>query len=631
VSRPWLRRIRRVMRMAAPIFTEPAPVVVSIDPEEGLSVGGVPVDVIGTGFQSGATVHFNSTLADNVAFVSSTLITCDTPALAGLLSVKVTNPDGQSDTLFDAYTALTPPNVTSVSPSTGTELGGTSLTINGSDFVSGATVTIGGAAATGVAFVNSTQLTCVAPAGAAGARDVVVTNPDTQSDTLVGGYTYFSVNPANMALTGWWRGAFASSPWSGTASAGTSGSNALTESTNPPAVGATLNGIASADFDGTNDQLNAAGTLDTYISATAFSGWCLCQLDSNTAGELFVRTGGGTQFNLYISTTVRMRLTSTEAVHAIPTGTWVLVTFRYDGANIQIGVNEYPGADGGTSSVAFSSSITMTGTMGFSQNNIVGRLNGRIIDFGITDSALSNEHYDGIFSYINTRYGLAVGTFPSTLAVEGWWRASYSASPWVGTESAAASSGRNLTEGTNPPATGSAINSLVTADFDGTNDRLNGAACSTFMTVSAYSGWALVNLDAINTNNTSNYFLNDIILATTGTAEWCVYLRSSGPTVGVTNTNAAGAAAAISTGGWALVQFRFGSGTTEIRVNSGSWVTASQSNVSSLAANLAVGDCAASGFLDGRIADIGLLKTRLDDTAFNNLKSYINSRYGLSL
>lgn len=83
-----------------------------------------------------------------------------------------------------------PPEITSVDPNSGSESGGTSITITGTGFQSGATVTIGGNAATSVTVVNATTITCTTPAGSPGAANVVVTNPDSQSDTLVGGFTY---------------------------------------------------------------------------------------------------------------------------------------------------------------------------------------------------------------------------------------------------------------------------------------------------------------------------------------------------------------------------------------------------------------------------------------------------------
>ena len=55
-------------------------------------------------------------------------------------------------------------------------------------------MTIGANASTSVTFVNSTTLTAIAPLGTAGAANVVVTNPDTQSGTLTSGYTYVVLN-----------------------------------------------------------------------------------------------------------------------------------------------------------------------------------------------------------------------------------------------------------------------------------------------------------------------------------------------------------------------------------------------------------------------------------------------------
>jgi hypothetical protein len=95
----------------------------------------------------------------------------------------------------DSSAGAAPPTLTSIAPDEGTEDGGTAVTLTGTDFVSGATVTIGGAACTSVTFVNATSITAVTPAGTVGARDVVITNPDAQSDTLVGGFTYLSDDP----------------------------------------------------------------------------------------------------------------------------------------------------------------------------------------------------------------------------------------------------------------------------------------------------------------------------------------------------------------------------------------------------------------------------------------------------
>lgn len=82
------------------------------------------------------------------------------------------------------------PTVTAVAPTSGPAAGGTSVTISGTNFQAGATVTFGGAAATGVNVAGATSITATTPAHAAGAVDVVVRNPDSLNGTLNSGFTY---------------------------------------------------------------------------------------------------------------------------------------------------------------------------------------------------------------------------------------------------------------------------------------------------------------------------------------------------------------------------------------------------------------------------------------------------------
>jgi hypothetical protein len=80
--------------------------------------------------------------------------------------------------------------VTSVSPVGGTIAGGSAVTINGTGFNAGATVTFGGSAATNVVVVSSIKITARTPAHAAGAVNVTVTNTNTTNGTLTNGYLY---------------------------------------------------------------------------------------------------------------------------------------------------------------------------------------------------------------------------------------------------------------------------------------------------------------------------------------------------------------------------------------------------------------------------------------------------------
>lgn len=84
------------------------------------------------------------------------------------------------------------PVVPSIDPDEGSESGGTAVTISGQYFRAGATVEIGGNAATGVTVEDDSEITCTTPAGSEGAADVTVENPDGQSDTLENGFTYTS-------------------------------------------------------------------------------------------------------------------------------------------------------------------------------------------------------------------------------------------------------------------------------------------------------------------------------------------------------------------------------------------------------------------------------------------------------
>ena len=170
--------------------------VTAVSPNSGATAGGTPVLISGSNFQNGATVLFGNSDASNVTVTSSGGITAITPAGVAGASVNVTvrNTDGTSATLPSAfsYTATTTsPTVNGVSPNTGLAIGGTAVTISGSNFRSGATVLFGGANASKVAVLSSGGITAITPAGVAGASvNVTVRNSDGTSATLPSAYSY---------------------------------------------------------------------------------------------------------------------------------------------------------------------------------------------------------------------------------------------------------------------------------------------------------------------------------------------------------------------------------------------------------------------------------------------------------
>jgi len=89
----------------------------------------------------------------------------------------------------------------SITPISGASSGGAALTIAGTDFLSGAAVTIGGVAATGVDVSSYDQITATAPPLPAGSlNDVTVTDPDGTSGTLEKGFVadFLDVPPSQQ-------------------------------------------------------------------------------------------------------------------------------------------------------------------------------------------------------------------------------------------------------------------------------------------------------------------------------------------------------------------------------------------------------------------------------------------------
>jgi hypothetical protein len=172
------------------------PTVLGVTPATGSTAGGTEVAISGVNFAAGATVTIGGASPTNVRVVSSTSILAVTGAhQAGPADVTVTVA-GVASTLSSAFTfaALPPPTISSIVPASGSTAGGTTVTITGTNFAAGATVTIGGVAATGVTVVSSTSLQAATPARTAGQADVVVTVAG-QPATLARGFTYAAPGP----------------------------------------------------------------------------------------------------------------------------------------------------------------------------------------------------------------------------------------------------------------------------------------------------------------------------------------------------------------------------------------------------------------------------------------------------
>ncbi len=182
------------------------PTVTSTSPSSSpRGVNNKLISVNGTGFASGAVASFSGTYVqvNSTSFVSNTQLTANVTihgvAALGTRDVTVTNPGGASATCTACFTVGTvsgsPPTVTSTSPSSLARGSvARTVTVSGTGFISGATVSFSGtyAQVNSTTFVNSTTLTLnvtVHGVAAVGARNVTVTNPGGASGICTGCFT----------------------------------------------------------------------------------------------------------------------------------------------------------------------------------------------------------------------------------------------------------------------------------------------------------------------------------------------------------------------------------------------------------------------------------------------------------
>lgn len=167
-----------VVQVAAP------PTLASVNPVAGSIAGGTSVTLTGTNFLGPCTVDFGGAAGTAVAVLSSTTITVTTPAHAAGPATVTVNCGGGGASLPGGFTFNNAPTITSFNPASG--LPGTTVTITGTGFQSGATVSFGSVAGTNVTFLSATTLRADVPNMPAGPVSITVTNPDTLSATASG-------------------------------------------------------------------------------------------------------------------------------------------------------------------------------------------------------------------------------------------------------------------------------------------------------------------------------------------------------------------------------------------------------------------------------------------------------------
>jgi hypothetical protein len=189
--------------------TSAQPTLTSISPTSGVQATAVAVTLTGTNFVSGATVSTtNSGIAvSNVTVVSATQITATfniaANATLGMTNVTVTTSGGTSSPVV--FTVLAPPTLTSISPTSGVQGTAVPVTLAGTNFVSGATVstTNSGITVSNVTVTSATQITATFQANARVATDptqgVTAFNKHSLQDTPAAFALVYGSDPADIS------------------------------------------------------------------------------------------------------------------------------------------------------------------------------------------------------------------------------------------------------------------------------------------------------------------------------------------------------------------------------------------------------------------------------------------------
>ncbi|MDR3502850.1 MAG: IPT/TIG domain-containing protein, partial [Legionella sp.] len=235
------------------------PTLGSISPNTSSVAGGVTATIHGTNFVPGTTVTIGGVASTNINVINATTATLTIPAYVSgpLIKNVVVNNGVGSATLVGGFTyTANAPTLSSISPITGSITGGTLVTLTGTDFTPGTTVTFGGVAATNVNVSSANTLTAVTPAYVSGALTVdVMVNNGVSNATLSHAFTYQAIAPALTSITP------NSDSVAGGATITVSGSGFV------PTTTLTIGGIAAANIHVSNVTTLTA-TVPAYVSGS---------------------------------------------------------------------------------------------------------------------------------------------------------------------------------------------------------------------------------------------------------------------------------------------------------------------------------------------------------------------------
>lgn len=227
-------------------------------------------------------------------------------------------------------------------------------------------------------------------------------------------------DPGSLAFTGWWRASFPGAPWPGTASAGPSSARDLASAGSDPSIGAALDSLECADFDGSNNLLTTGLAGSSLFAASALSFWALIDADTVPAdpgvgnrwqGSALIGDSGATYLQVTLTAAgVTLGLTSSGAYDEVTTtcstGTPHLVQAKFDGTDLKVRIDS-----GAWQSVAATNGpgatiddLTNTIRVGLQ----VAYFDGKLWELGLANAVLSDAAFEQIRVYVNARYALSL-------------------------------------------------------------------------------------------------------------------------------------------------------------------------------------------------------------------------------
>ena len=149
----------------------PEPIINSITPVSGSTVGDTQVKINGANFSGLSSVAFGGSNATIISNTDSQIVLKAPTHVVGTTDITITS--GNTRTFPDIYTYVEPPFVQSLQTVSGTTAGGTQVRIIGQNFTNITSVTFGGTAAA-MQSLTDTQIVVTTGAHISGTVDVKV-------------------------------------------------------------------------------------------------------------------------------------------------------------------------------------------------------------------------------------------------------------------------------------------------------------------------------------------------------------------------------------------------------------------------------------------------------------------------